>query len=340
MTINIGVVGLKFGHYHVQTLANLPGVRLVAVADRSAELPKGLDAYAHSYGATAYRDGLELLDHPELDAVSICTSPRSRAPLIEAAAARDLPMFIEKPWAANLIQAHSLTKLAQTHNANIMLGFSFRVHPAAVRLQDLVRDELDTGLGRGMLLTGEYLFDWLPEADNWLWDKNNGGGFFNENSCHLLDMVCALLGKPISVFAKGVNEHASPSAEAALVTITFEGGALASVLLGGLGAGAHKNYPRLTLITQNGQATLHGREHIWESLIWATRNDEVTHTLTTSPEALGQTRYSHALSHFVDCVQTGKPFAATVDDGLRAVKLATAIYASIDNGQEISLEEL
>ncbi|MEM6430634.1 MAG: Gfo/Idh/MocA family oxidoreductase [Deinococcota bacterium] len=97
-------------------------------------------------------------------------------------------MFIEKPWAANLIQAHALTKLAQTHNANIMLGFSFRFHPAAVRLQELVNGNL----GKGLLLTGEYLFDWLPDADNWLWDKNNGGGFFNENSCHLLDNLSSM----------------------------------------------------------------------------------------------------------------------------------------------------
>jgi myo-inositol 2-dehydrogenase/D-chiro-inositol 1-dehydrogenase len=336
MTVNIGVIGLKFGHYHVQTLANLPGVRLVAVADRSTELPKGLDAYAHSYGATAYRDGLELLDHPGLDAVSICTSPRSRAPLIEAAAARDLLMFIEKPWAANLIQAHSLTKLAQTHNANIMLGFSFRFHPSAVRLQELINSDL----GKGTLLTGEYLFDWLPEAGNWLWDKNNGGGFFNENSCHLLDMICALLGEPSAVFAKGINERGSPSAEAALVTITFEDGALASVLLGGLGVAAHKNYPRLTLISQHGHAILQGLEHTWTSLTWATRKDATTQTLDAPPEALGYTRYSHALSHFVNCVQVGMPFAATVADGVRAVKLATAIYASLDSGQEINLEEL
>ncbi|MEM6430635.1 MAG: hypothetical protein AAF708_15455 [Deinococcota bacterium] len=160
------------------------------------------------------------------------------------------------------------------------------------------------------------------------------------NSELRLDMVCALLVEPVSVVAKGVNEHGSPSAEVALVTITFEGGALASVLLGGLDVAAHKDYPRLTLITQNGQAILRGREHIWKSLTWARREDATTQTFSAPPEALGHTRYSHALSHFVNCVQVGMPFAATVADGVRAIKLATAIYASLDSNQEINLEEL
>ena len=56
--IRIGVIGLGFGRHHVRTLANMPDAQLVAVADRSPDLPGGLEGFAAAYGAAAYRDAL------------------------------------------------------------------------------------------------------------------------------------------------------------------------------------------------------------------------------------------------------------------------------------------
>ncbi len=81
----IGVVGLNFGRHHVRTLANMEQADVVAVADRHPDVPGGLEAYAAGYGARAYRDGVEMLANEDLDAVSLCTSPRTCADLIAAA---------------------------------------------------------------------------------------------------------------------------------------------------------------------------------------------------------------------------------------------------------------
>ena len=62
--IRIGVIGLGFGRHHVRTLANMEDAQVVAVADRSPKLlgapdvPGGIEAYAASYGARAYRDAM------------------------------------------------------------------------------------------------------------------------------------------------------------------------------------------------------------------------------------------------------------------------------------------
>lgn len=331
--INVGVIGLKFGQFHVQTLANMDGVRLVALADRSMDSPKGFDAYVTRYGAVAYRDGIEMLEQADLDAVSICTSPRSRTPLIEVAAKRGVPMFIEKPWAANMRAARSLANLAEQHQAQIMPGFSFRFHPTVQKLRNL----MDTELGAAILLNGEYLFDWIPGADNWLWDPENGGGFFNENSCHLLDVVCYLMGEPTWVFAQGVNTRSSPSSEAAGVTLGFANGSIATLMIGGIGVGAHSDFPRLNMVSQHGQAILKGRDHYWESLRWASRGADHITIIDSPPETLANTRYSHALQHFITQVRNGGVFGATIADGVRAVAIAESIYQSIDSGQRVIL---
>ncbi len=332
----IGVIGLKFGALHVQTLANMDDVRLVAVASRAPKAGGNLDAYAAGYGARAYRDGIALMEQEKLDAISLAVSPRWREALVEYAAQHQIPMFIEKPWASNLEQARRLAAICQRHNATVMVGFSFRFLPVIVRLQELIHAEL----GQGRMLNGQYVFDYLPPADHWLWNAENGNGYFNENSCHLFDVVRSILGQPISVMAEGANFSGSPSEEAGTMSLRFGNGAIAALTVGGIGVKAFKSFPHLEIFTENGQAQVSGREHIWETLTWAVRNAPETRTLTTAPEWVGNTRYTAAFRHFIECVKTGRKPTATVEDGIAAVALAQAAYESARTGRKVQLESM
>ncbi|MBC7234633.1 MAG: Gfo/Idh/MocA family oxidoreductase [Chloroflexi bacterium] len=331
--IRVGIIGVRFGRHHVTTLSQMPDVQLVAVADRNPVLPEGLEAYARHYGARAYSDGIEMMERENLDAVSICISPRGREELIRHAARRGIPMIVEKPWATNLAHARRLAEICRAHNAIVMVAFSFRFLPAVSKLRAL----MDGKLGPGWLLNGEYVFRWLPPPDHWLWNPENGNGFFNENSCHLFDVVCYLMGRPLSVMAEGGIFMGSPSEEAAAIVVRFEGGGLAALTCGGLGSAAHLGFPRLDVVTRDGQAHLRGRHHIWESVTWELRDDECQHTFVTHPEALGRTRYADAMRHFIDCVKTGRQPTATIQDGVTAVALAMAVYESAHTGQKVTL---
>jgi predicted dehydrogenase len=333
--IRIGVIGLGFGQHHVHTLANMPEARITAVADLKVGFPGGLQAYAARYGAEGYRDGLAMIESEDLDAVSICTSPRFREELIIAAAQKKLPMFIEKPWATNLAHAKHLETICQQYDAQVMVGFSFRFHPVVVRLRKL----MDGELGNGLMLSGEYVFGWLPPNDHWLWDTENGGGFFNENSCHLFDVVCRLMGEPANLTAEGINPFGSPSESGATITMRFENGGIAALMVGGLGAGGYNHYPRLNLITVNGQAHLQGREHYWEDLTWAVHGETGTNNINIPPESLQSMRYTHAFRHFFECIHNGEPPTATIQDGVRSVAIAEAIYESIRTGQKAVIQQ-
>lgn len=334
-TIRIGVIGLGFGQHHVHTLANMPEARLAAVADLKADFPGGLPAYAARYGARAYRSGVEMIEKEDLDAVSICTAPGNREPLITAAAQKGLAMFVEKPWATNLAHAQRLAAICEEHAARVMVGFSFRFHPVVQRLHQL----LDGDLGNGWMLSGEYVFGWLPPNAHWLWDPENGGGFFNENSCHLFDVVCHLMGEPVALTAEGINPLGSPSDAGAAIILRFAGGGIAALMVGGLGAGGYNRYPRLNLIAANGQAHLQGREHYWEDLTWTVRGESITHNLNSPPEPLQNTRYTQAFQHFFACLRSGAQPSATIADGIRSVALAEAVYQSIRTGQKVTVPQ-
>jgi predicted dehydrogenase len=334
--IRIGVVGLGFGKHHVRTLANMEDAELVAVADRRPDVPGGLKAYAAHYGACAYRDGVTMIEQEDLDAVSLCTSPRTRAPLIEAAARKDVALFVEKPWATDVAHAQELARLCEAVDAPVMVAFSFRYHPAIVQLRALMNGDL----GPGWMLNGQYVFSWTPPGGGWLWDPENGGGFFNENSCHLFDAVCYLLGDPVSVTAEAINPMAMPSEHAAALSIRFASGAVAALTIGGIAAGAYHAYPRIEVITHHGQARLSGRDHIWERVSWAGRDDNAVHEIVASPEALGATRYTHAFRHFFDCIRTGQAPSCGAADGIRTVALAMAVYESARTGKKVILDAM
>lgn len=331
--IRIGIVGLRFGQNLARTLAPLAGVKLVALADRRTHFEQGLDAYATRVGAKAYTDAVTMLEQEALDAVVVATSPKYRAPIIEAAAQRGLPIFVEKPWAANTAHARQLADLCDRLNATVMVGFSFRFLPAITRLKTL----LQTDLGSPRMLNGNYAFAWIPPADYWLWDAESGGGFFNENSLHLFDAVCYLMGQPISLMAEANSFTGSPSEDAACVTLRFENGGIAALTIGGVGTRAFKNYPSISLFTANGQAQLSGHEHIWASLTWTTHAVDTTQNFFAAPEALGSTRYTIAMQHFLECVRTATKPASTIEDGILAVTLAEAVYQSARTGKKVSL---
>jgi len=331
-SIRLGIVGLGFGEQLVRTVANMREFDLVAVADHESDRA---DRVGKKYKVKAYRDAVDMLETEALDAVSVAVSPGSRRAALEAACRKNLPMFVEKPWASDLEHAHELYQLLRECSSTVMTGFSFRFHPVVQQLRRL----LDTELGMPWLCNASYVFEWLPPSGHWLWDRKNGNGFFNENSCHLLDVICFLLGKPVAVMAHGGRFTQHPSEDGASVSLRYEGGAIASISLGGIGTAAFNEFPRLDLVCKNGQAQLQGRSHVWEELHWALRGEPAKRTVSAPPEALGATRYTHAFLHFADCIRSGTKPQATIEDGMLTVALSEAIYRSIREGVEVPIAD-
>ena len=325
--LRVGIAGLGFGRHLMDTLLVRDDCTVAAVADHRAERT----APARVRGIPAWDDAAQMIAEASLDAVVLATAPHRREAALEAALARGLPVFMEKPVAGSLAAARRVAALCG--EGRVMMGFSFRFHAPVQRLLAL-RPEL----GRPRLLNAEYLFDWLPPVENWLWDPARGGGFLAENSCHLFDVVTALAGMPRTVHAFAVAGGARPSATAAAIALGFPDGAAAALTVGGIGTGAFDDFPRLDLACEGGQARMTGAQHMWTGLRWAVRGGEVQE-IAHRPEALSRTRYAAAFDHFLAALREGTAFAATVQDGVRAAMIADAVYRSIEAGAPVTLED-
>lgn len=74
------------------------------------------------------------------------------------------------------------------------------------------------------------------------------------------------MGKPVSLTAEAARFAGRPTEEAASISLRFESGAIAALTVGGYGANAHWDFPRIDITAELGQARLSGRHHIWDLL--------------------------------------------------------------------------
>ena len=132
-------------------------------------------------GALAAIDGAE--------AVVVATATDIRLPLIAAAAARGLPMYIEKPLAFRPEEVEAIAKVAAPVAARSMLGYMLRYHPAvrALAAADL------SDVFQFALTIGHDVTQWRA---NWRFSESyaaraEGGGVLLD-LCHELDLAACL----------------------------------------------------------------------------------------------------------------------------------------------------
>lgn len=341
--IRLGIVGMQLGLWHAGAIAEIDGVSIAAVADNlQGKLPGpniSLDEWAKSLGAEAYTDGIEMIENADIDAVDLCVSPKWRLPLVEAAAARGLPVLLEKPWATNMAHGQAIADIIKKANLLHMVEFPLRYFPPISALKAL----LDDGpLGRPFVVNAEIVMGETPAKtpEHWMWDPDNGNGAINENTCHVFDTICYLLGRPVSLHAFGASFHgAEPTLpDGAVANIRFESGAVASVTGGSLGADCLRTPTWLDVYTEKGQALVTGIDHMFDTLTWGRAADQGEPKREHWPNPPLRTLIvRYAIEEFVNSIRTGKQPESDADAGLKALALAMAVNESAATGEAVDL---
>ena len=119
--VNIGVVGLgRFGRLHSMTLAGLAEANLVAlVARRQASIGNLIDELS---GVPAWTDLDQAISESDAEAWIVASSTESHVQVTRALLEAGKTVLLEKPIAANLIEAESLLPLVRPDSSNLMIG--------------------------------------------------------------------------------------------------------------------------------------------------------------------------------------------------------------------------
>lgn len=176
----------------------LPGLRSTPTAHLVGTCDREHAAAARLAGdALATADLDELLAQPGLDAVYVATPNSAHRAVVEAVAARGVPVLCEKPLAADVDDAAAIVAACAGQLAGT--AFDQRFHPAHRRIAEIVAaGELGTVTAVRILYACWLPPDWSPSSDphdNWRVDPARaGGGALVDLAPHGIDLVGALLG--------------------------------------------------------------------------------------------------------------------------------------------------
>ncbi|MGI8422082.1 MAG: Gfo/Idh/MocA family protein, partial [Gaiellaceae bacterium] len=226
--LRIGIVGAGWiADKHLETLAGLDGVEVVAVADLDEERARKAAA---SSGANAYGGTEELLERERLDALFVCVPPLAHREAVELALDRGVHVYLEKPVARTVDDADAI--VAAVERSGLVCAVGYQWH--GLELIEIVRQELE-GQTIG-LLSGRSIGPTMSRP--WFLDQAQGGGNVLERGSHHIDLQRTLGGEVTSVRAAAssvplgqAEGEAGNIADALALELHFASGALGSIQL-------------------------------------------------------------------------------------------------------------
>ncbi|MBI2668811.1 Gfo/Idh/MocA family oxidoreductase [Candidatus Woesearchaeota archaeon] len=136
--LKVGVIGVgSMGQNHARIYFHSDNAVLTAVADPFQEQ---IQKVARKYNAKAYLDYREMLDHEDLDAVSVAVPTSLHREVAIYALSRKKHVLLEKPIAQNEEEAKEIIACAKHHNVKLMIGHIERFNTAVMELKKRLGD--------------------------------------------------------------------------------------------------------------------------------------------------------------------------------------------------------
>jgi predicted dehydrogenase len=179
---------------HVPEYLDNPRARIIGVTDMNA---KRAEELAGKIGCKTYASAQELLDDPEIQAVSVCTANFTHAELSIAALRAGKHVLCEKPMATTLQECEDMVREADKTGKILMIGQNQRLTKAHVRAKQLLRNgaigrvvTFRTTFGHG----GPETWSIDPGRGVWFFDKTRSVmGAMADLGIHKTDLIQFLL---------------------------------------------------------------------------------------------------------------------------------------------------
>lgn len=212
--------GASASSIHLPGYAANKDAHLIGIASLDRDASERL---ARQFGIGHVYDSVdELLNNPEVDAISICTPPATHVPVALQAVEAGKHVLIEKPVATTIEALDRLKKTAQETSVTVDLVHNERFMEFNVRAKDIL-DARRLGDIQAVIqfigTTGPEV--WSPTA-GWFRDpRHSGGGVLMDLSVHKIDLAGWLLDRPIQ--PNPIAQFDGPVEDLASIHLVAEG---------------------------------------------------------------------------------------------------------------------
>ena len=247
--IRLGLIGCG----GIVRISHAPGyqaipdlVRVSALADPVSDNLQRMGKVLAVPPERRYADHRQMLEHAELDAVTIATPHHMHAEHAMDAAAAGVAVISEKPMATSIEQAQEVLAAVQRHGVPYAVVHNFLFAQGTERARALLAEG---AAGTPFFGRAKSLFNKTDDrADpnrEWRASRAAGGGAINDTAYHEIYLLETLVGSPVRyVEARVATAHFDFDVDdLALLLLEHEDGALSTVATswcvpGGGGAGA------------------------------------------------------------------------------------------------------
>ena len=310
---------------HARVLAGFDDVELVAVADvdpaRAAEV-------AGAVGAAALGSVDEVLERARPDAVYVCVPPFAHGAIEGAVLAAGLPMFVEKPLAADLPTAERLAAAVADAGVITATGYHWRHLDTLAHLREQVGEG---SASPAVAAAGHWVGKVAPVG--WWAQRSGSGGQVVEQATHVVDALRVLMGEVVSVQALAARAGVAGPADddgviddAVVALLRFASGAVATLEVSCV---ADRLVRAGVSVSAAGSA-------------WVLEEDRLTRVAggdaeVRVPAVDARVAVDRA---FVDAVRAGDPSLVAVDvaEALRTHRVACAVVEAAATGRVVALD--
>ncbi len=332
--VPIAIIGPgRMGRLYAQLLDDLALTRLVALCGES-EASTGALADAHGvpgYPNRRYADMLR--DHPDIEAVIVCTSEWEHLDPILTALGAGKHVLGEKPMATAPKDAAAMVEAAERAGRHLLVCHSLRFNPRyAIMRQTVARGDI------GDILHIHARRNATPPAADRVVGKFPLPYWLMP---HDIDMTLWTVGQPaVSVRAES-RAGASSANDYITATLTFANGVVARIenTWGTPPRGGRPHGELFTVYGTQGAVEVLGYEH--GLAIYRPSGVEYPDN-AYSPVFHGQTEgaFRSLVRHFAGVVRGLWAPVVTGRDGLAAIRVAAAIDRALRERREVHLEEI
>jgi len=283
-------------------------------------------ALAERFGAEIAADADALIDR--VDIVGILAPTPTHLDLALRAIARGRHVVCEKPLALTSAEAQRMADAADAAGVRLLPAHVVRYFAAYRRIQQAV-----VAGGIGALQTLRLSRAGAGPTTAWFYDESAGGGLIRDLLIHDIDQALWLAGPVTSVSARqdppSIDGRLSAPVTAT-VELTHANGVTSRIDGGWLGEGT----PFRTTIEAVGTtgALAHDSAAATAGASGVSASDAAPTDPGYLPPQTEDHPYRAQIADFAEAIRTGRPALVTPADGVAAVAVVDAAYASIEVG--------
>ncbi len=338
--VGVGVVGLGMGMNHAQAFNDYEKAKLVALCDiRTDALKKACEKFK----VKGYASYPEMLEDPEIEAVSIASPSYEHAPMGVYAALCGKHVLVEKPIATDLTAGDRLIQVCKEKGVILAGVFQSRLDPNRIHMKQILEEGK---LGKIYLIEGIVKW-WRGDKEYYHVNKavetwkgtwfGEGGGVLANQGIHTVDQLYWLMGEVDSVYGKYATVgHTIQAEDFSTSLIKFKNGAV-GYLISTTCAPRGMQETRISIYGTNGMVSIIGNQltiKIGEQPVEVVSGETLKKDTLTTPAG-----GTHAMQcrDFIDAILENRDPVITGESALKAVEIVTGVYQSALQDKPVKL---